>query len=627
MKLKSFEIIDFRSIRNTKCQVSPRITLLAGKNESGKTNILEALDITTNSNRFKETDKPNWSKKADPKVNLTYTINENEINTITSCLSNLGLSSYKKSLKNFNKICSKEFTLTKTFEKNTYWISGPFYTDCQSLLTQLLVDISDLFNKNLLNLKERRKDIETIKQLEQVLLNDEDIKHIENVVKKQISLLNQIEETNPDLDIVSIKMNLNDLEKILNSLTNLMSELRAIIPKFILFSSFDDTIPYKVQINKIRDAQAFKNEYRIVSDLFRLANLEVEVFNTEDDLIRSTEVKKASKVYSKNFGEFWNQVPIEISIEDKMDHICIWINDVGFEERLLRPEQRSKVLQWYMSFFIRLKSEGFDNSIILIDEPGANLHAKAQEDVLSLLDDISKNNQVIFATHSPFLIDSEKLQRVRLVSSDITTKETYIENNFNKGSDYDTLTPIITRLGLDISRTLAFSKDINILMEGVSDYYYITTVLNYLRKHENYEFPDKVGFLPGVGHTQISHLISILFGWGIDYIILLDKKGTTKTYNKLVKDGIDETQIILIGEKQTDSIEDLFSIQDIKKYNLKDFEERKAKEHKETKMSKSIIAKQFAQKANKKEFTLTKKSLTNFRKIFDNIKNKIYEMS
>lgn len=66
MELKSFEISNFRSIKNLKCVLSPKITILAGRNEAGKTSILEALQALNSNWEFKPTDKPKNIQNDEP---------------------------------------------------------------------------------------------------------------------------------------------------------------------------------------------------------------------------------------------------------------------------------------------------------------------------------------------------------------------------------------------------------------------------------------------------------------------------------------------------------------------------------------------------------------------------------
>jgi predicted ATP-dependent endonuclease of OLD family len=58
MQLESFIVKNFRSIKDTQCFLSPGITVLAGKNESGKTTILKAFEMLNEDSEFKNTDKP-----------------------------------------------------------------------------------------------------------------------------------------------------------------------------------------------------------------------------------------------------------------------------------------------------------------------------------------------------------------------------------------------------------------------------------------------------------------------------------------------------------------------------------------------------------------------------------------
>jgi len=263
-----------------------------------------------------------------------------------------------------------------------------------------------------------------------------------------------------------------------------------------------------------------------------------------------------------------------------------------------------------LSFFLRLTAERKTNNLILIDEPGLYLHATAQQNVLGLLEDLSDTNQIIFSTHSPYLIDPEKLGRLRLVT--FNRKEKRVElNDFNAKADLETLTPIITAIGLDITKGLSFPNKKNVIVEGVSDYYYLRAILHYLKLKEKYEFPKDLIFVPCVGNTKVGTVASLLEGYGFDYKILLDLKGTTKTKNALIRDGVSESKIISVGKAETDSIEELFDDEDQKKFSLKD-----------TNKSKTIISRNFHDQVTEKKLkiTLSTKTVENFKRILDELK-------
>ena len=122
-------------------------------------------------------------------------------------------------------------------------------------------------------------------------------------------------------------------------------------------------------------------------------------------------------------------------------------------------------------FYIKVSARASENvpNIILIDEPGLFLHATAQEDILRKLEDSAKEVQLIFSTHSPYLLEADKLNRVRLIHR--TNEDgTQIENKVHALADKETLTPILTTIGLGLNAGIsALDKKNNVIVEGPSD--------------------------------------------------------------------------------------------------------------------------------------------------------------
>ena len=111
--------------------------------------------------------------------------------------------------------------------------------------------------------------------------------------------------------------------------------------------------------------------------------------------------------YNSTFGEKAGKPYLEF-----------WIKDEG--ERLY-PKQRSRGVRWFLSFYMELKASATLNDkpmVLLVDEPGVSLHARAQEDVLKVFEDIKDKIQVIYTTHSPHLVDINKLHRVLAIQRD-----------------------------------------------------------------------------------------------------------------------------------------------------------------------------------------------------------------
>ncbi|MGC9781332.1 MAG: AAA family ATPase [Candidatus Heimdallarchaeota archaeon] len=609
MNLERVDISNFKSIYEAKCIISNRVTILAGKNESGKTNILEAISMLNSTKEFGDKDIPKDQDDLIPEITFTFRIDQADRENIEKHILERepDFLAYFGSLYKWSNI----IIVKRGFDSESRELSGPFIKHFYSV-----------FNKNIdEEVAELNKQVQSLEKLNlnrnqlNKLIIDEPLD--KSVIDNKRELLNQYKSQS----IISEDMSslIDNQYQLIASIIQMLVSLHEIIgrltPRVVLFSSFEDILPHRVSIKDLVETIPHTKEQRIVMDLIKLAGINIEDLRNSDAQKLTKLLRKASNVCSKDFGENWNQEQIEITIDAKSDYLYIWVSDFE-DEYPYQPEQRSKGIQWFMNFFLRLTSEGEDKrNIILIDEPGSYLHPKAQGDVLMFIEKLSKDNQIIFTTHSPYLIDTKKLVRVRLVKKDNLETGTKIENNFNKGSDYDTLTPIITAIGLDLSKGIEFSSKWNVLLEGVSDYHYLQSILDYLMSAENYQFPkDEIRFIPCIGHTQMSHILSILYGWGLGYIVLLDKKGTNKTYNVLIEDGIDEKFILFISKKEDESIEDLFTATDCKRYRIKEYM------NSDSDLSKTIISKLFAEETNKETFTLNKTTITNFQKIFDEIK-------
>ena len=141
-------------------------------------------------------------------------------------------------------------------------------------------------------------------------------------------------------------------------------------------------------------------------------------------------------------------------------------------------------------------------------------------------------------------------------------------------------------------------------------------MLRLLKTKTGYKFPKGIALIPCVGHTTASTIVSLLIGWGLeDYKIVLDRKGTNKTYSKLINDGIQEEKIIFVGESSSDSIESLFSMEDNKKYNILNKD-----------LSKTIISKKFFEEVTLKEdIVLSEETIKNFQELLDKIKKSFVE--
>lgn len=169
----------------------------------------------------------------------------------------------------------------------------------------------------------------------------------------------------------------------------------------------------------------------------------------------------------------------------------------------------------------------------LLDEPGASLHVNAQRELIQLFKHLSgKGNQVVYATHSPYMLDLEEegIHRIRAVvkNPEGFTKiyKTAYDVRISPDSQQDTLAPIISAIGMNLYDTFGPAEaKINIVTEGISDYIYICTMAKLIGIDTK-----KYAIIPSVGVTNCVHICCILQGWGCKYIALFDfdKEGVEK---------------------------------------------------------------------------------------------------
>lgn len=130
---------------------------------------------------------------------------------------------------------------------------------------------------------------------------------------------------------------------------------------------------------------------------------------------------------------------------------------------------------------------------MLIDEPGSYLHARAQRDVLHLFEDhIVAKNQIIYSTHSPYLIPPDKLHRLRIVLKTTESGTKVLDRLTHpdlRGEDFaDSLARVITAIGIDISQSIGFNRERNLFVERYQRF----TLFGLLGEHLQAGAPRKV---------------------------------------------------------------------------------------------------------------------------------------
>ncbi len=311
-------------------------------------------------------------------------------------------------------------------------------------------------------------------------------------------------------------------------------------------------------------------------------------------------------------------------------YLVFWIKDGGEK---LYPTQRSKGVRWFLSFYLQLKATAEfmkeKDVVLLVDEPGMSLHARAQEDVIKVFDDIKNKIQIIYTTHSPYLITLDTIYRILAVqrADEVDDKSETLVLDIHKigAASTDTLSPVYTLMGARFCDQQSIKQKNNVLLEEISAFYYLTAFsLLINRKKEAY-------FLPATGTSNIPQLAYLFIGWGLDFIVVVDDEPSgRKVYNHLKRalfgDDENKAKKKLLKIKNKKGIEDLFTKEDFKKYIIEDNSTRINEENSEflknNNMAKGILALKFLLKVKSNEITfggLNKQTQNNITELVNNI--------
>ena len=178
-------------------------------------------------------------------------------------------------------------------------------------------------------------------------------------------------------------------------------------------------------------------------------------------------------------------------------------------------ENRSSGLQWFFSFYLVFVTENageHNNSIILLDEPGHTLHPMAQKDLSVFFNSLAEKNQLIYTTHSPFLVDSMNISRTKVVYSGNDGKTNVSDNlKIKKKVSQKSIYPINTAIGITISDTMLIGTK-PIIVEGISDQIYLTYIKRILLKNSMIKYENELVFMPVDGTKNIKPVVSIITG-------------------------------------------------------------------------------------------------------------------
>jgi energy-coupling factor transporter ATP-binding protein EcfA2 len=238
--------------------------------------------------------------------------------------------------------------------------------------------------------------------------------------------------------------------------------------------------------------------------------------------LRRIKLSSASNDITKKFGAWWEQRRHNIRYDADGEFFRIWVSDDKRPGVDIELEERSAGFQWFFSFYLVFlveSEEGHKEAVLLLDEPGLHLHPTAQQELISFFEEISKKNQLVYSTHSPFLIDGDHIERVRPVTEDETGHSRISNDSWPR--DRDTIFPLQAAAGYALVKGL-FRHKKNLLVEGMSEYFYLMALSLRCHSAGRMGLPEDIYVTPCGGTKLVGILASLFLGQEVRPLILLD---------------------------------------------------------------------------------------------------------
>ena len=538
MILVSAKIGPFRSMNTVQTiELDPKVTVFVGMNEAGKTVVLKALEKSADALQqegfdvvedYPRKDLTSYQKqhKTEPAAAtvLTYSLDDDEIAAINA---------------KFGTSIPSGFTFSVTHKydgKRAIGVSvdeGPVVAAiAQSLSTDAAAALSG-------------------------------VKSLREIPTKLVG----VELTASDtavLDALTARINATTWPKIIEHEVWLL--LDSSTPKFLYLRDYD-LLPGKMNLAELAqrveqaksDPKALHPKHRSVLALLRMADVAVTDFATPGSYEElKAKIEGVSINLTDQVMEFWKQnedLEVEVDIKADATDEAPYNNGSNLYLRIKNRrhrgvstpfDQRSRGFIWFFSFLVWFDSvqHQLDPSgktagkrlILLLDEPGLALHALAQADFLRYIDRLAADHQVLYTTHSPFMVNSDRLHQVRLVE-DRKVEGTVVSENL-MGADQRTIFPLQAALGWTIAQNL-FISERNLLVEGPSELNYLQAVSALLETDGGGGLRDDVTIVPTGGLDNLATFVSLLNASGLQLAVLHDYKGSPEQkLTGLVKDKL-----------------------------------------------------------------------------------------
>ena len=499
MKLEKIKIVNFRSIEELEIDFHHKCRVLVGINEAGKSNILKAAALLSKDLINTEDDIRQESyedeRKTEAYVAFSFIFNENQRAELLEKLKSKIITRQENPV--LLKKDEESITLTELCK-----MKGKCTYNVDLLKKEKTCKYDAFSNPHEYKVNEKLKIPSTLcPESFSIMIPD-----VGTTIIKHAELIDitGIENLIPEEYLTSFK--LSDLNRILR--TDILNIFNKYLPETVYWRfEKENLLPNRINLKKFTENP---NMCKPLKHMFYIAGYNDIKKIVDEEGTRTNGIKnlliRIAKTTTKHFTSIWNEYNnVEFELVLNGENIEPSIKDVYNTYGL---EQRSDGFQRFVTFLlmisIKVRNKSMRNALLIVDEPEISLHPIGAKFLRDELSKISKDNYVLYSTHSPFMIDENVIDKHYRIKKE---KEKTIAHKTNE-SDYMDEEVLYNAIGYSIFRSL---KQINIIFEGWRDKKLFQTALegNKLAKNIKNKF-NGVGLAHAKGVVGVKNITPIL---------------------------------------------------------------------------------------------------------------------
>lgn len=558
MKLTEFRVRNFRSVNDSgPVRVADRTALL-GRNESGKTNLLLGLHSLNT---------PDGVLKLNPVKDYPRDKALNECNDYTPVLDTTWMLSPEEQTE-LGKVWPRAAAIKSVSISRKYGTTlsvgfeglKPLKFDAKSAA----VHVAKLAACENAEIQKTASALPTAEHSQDWATKATTaVKNIRRIVEAQKVDLNGGTKALADLEEVATAV-LRD-EEMYAAARNWAAENMPVFMYLMDYPELDGHMDIQALVDRKTNNRLAEGDDNFLK-LLQVAGLdldEIHALLTKDHEKRQQLANRAGAVITKKLKELWKDRALKVRFNLDGKHFDTLISDPTAPYDVeVNLNERSRGFQWFFAFYVTFAADTdggpAEDAVLLLDEPGLYLHAVAQRDLLNHFANDFKN-QILYTTHSPFMVPIADLGSVRTVN--ISQENGTMVSNEPTG-DTRTLFPLQAALGYDVAQTLFLGKR-HLLVEGVTDFWFLNAIGNYLQDLGKPTLPNDAVITPCGAASKVPYMVALLGSDKLPVVALFDadKEGRTVSKELLKMKLLEERAVMFVsealGEDREADIEDL----------------------------------------------------------------------